>query len=178
MRKEDESYSERDVTRRPNERGKCKLFLTPSWTTPHHKSPLDEINEIRSGGSSRLMIAGSEPLAPRIRLRQVCIPATSEGGEGDQGDKEGGEGEGSTGWDPDGNVAGLREVYGFIGGVEANAFTYCPCPTATSVQTKDGKKAVRIYTFFLDLGHSTEEETTHDRDLSQMLTGSEEDEDS
>lgn len=35
------------------------------------------------------MIAGSEPLAPRIRLRQVCIPATSEGGEGDQGDKEG-----------------------------------------------------------------------------------------
>jgi len=56
------------------------------------------------------MIAGSEPLAPRIRLRQVCIPATSEGGEGDQGDKERGGSEGSTGWDPDGNVSGFERV--------------------------------------------------------------------
>jgi len=30
--------------------------LTPSWTTPHHKSPLDEINEIRRNAADSLWV--------------------------------------------------------------------------------------------------------------------------
>ena len=30
--------------------------MTPSWTTPHHKSPLDEINEIRRNAADSLWV--------------------------------------------------------------------------------------------------------------------------
>ncbi len=31
-------------------------LMTPSWTTPHHKSPLDEINEIRRNAADSLWV--------------------------------------------------------------------------------------------------------------------------
>jgi len=31
-------------------------LVTPSWTTPHHKSPLDEINEIRRNAADSLWV--------------------------------------------------------------------------------------------------------------------------
>jgi len=30
------------------------VYASPSWTTPHHKSPLDEINEIRRNAADSL----------------------------------------------------------------------------------------------------------------------------
>jgi len=35
--------------------GKLEI-LTPSWTKPHHKSPLDEINEIRRNAADSLWV--------------------------------------------------------------------------------------------------------------------------
>jgi len=35
---------------------RCSAMLTPSWTTPHHKSPLDEINEIRRNAADSLWV--------------------------------------------------------------------------------------------------------------------------
>ena len=33
-----------------------KGLMTPSWTTPHHTSPLDEINEIRRNAADSLWV--------------------------------------------------------------------------------------------------------------------------
>ncbi len=46
--------------------------LTPSWTTPHHKSPLDEINEIRRNAADSLWVLKVTRRC-RICLKELSI---------------------------------------------------------------------------------------------------------